>query len=96
MGLESVLPTVCARTPETDFTSPASHPFKVRDWVTSLALQWLRLCLPMQKAWVQSLVEELQSHVPWGQVGVGVYGQNYLCYTIGLGWFSILNTAMCS
>ena len=55
----TVLPTVCARTPETDFTSPASHPFKVRDWVTSLALQWLRLCLPMQKAWVQSLVEEL-------------------------------------
>ena len=30
---------------------------------TSLAVQWLRLCLPMQRAQVGSLVRELRSHV---------------------------------
>ena len=30
----------------------------------SLAVQELRLCLPMQGVWVQSLVRELQSDVP--------------------------------
>ena len=29
-------------------------------------VQWLRLCLPMQEAWVRSLVRELRSHMPWG------------------------------
>ena len=28
--------------------------------------QWLRLCLPMQGAWIQSLVGELRSHMPCG------------------------------
>ena len=31
---------------------------------TSLVIQWLRLCLPMQRLWVQSLVGELRSHMP--------------------------------
>ena len=31
---------------------------------TSLVVQWLRLCFPMQNSWVQSLVGELRSHVP--------------------------------
>ena len=26
-------------------------------------VQWLRLCLPMQGAWVRSLVRELRSHI---------------------------------
>ena len=30
---------------------------------TSLVVQWLRLHLPMQGAWVQSLVGELRSHM---------------------------------
>ena len=29
---------------------------------TSLAVQWPRLCIPMQGMWVQSLVKELRSH----------------------------------
>ena len=33
----------------------------------SLEGQCLRLCLPMQRVWVQSLVGELGSHVPHGQ-----------------------------
>ena len=32
-----------------------------------LAVQWLRLCLPMQGVWVQSLVGELRSHTLQGQ-----------------------------
>ena len=28
--------------------------------------QWLRICLPMQGAWIQSLVGELRSHMPCG------------------------------
>ena len=40
--------------------------FKMRI-VTSLVGQWLRLCLPMQGVWVQSLVGELRSHVSCGQ-----------------------------
>ena len=31
---------------------------------TSLVVQWLRPCLPMQGLWVQSLVRELRSHMP--------------------------------
>ena len=34
---------------------------------TSLEVQWLRLCLPVQGAWVRSLVRELRSHTPHGQ-----------------------------
>ena len=32
-------------------------------WGTSLAVQWLRICLPVQGMWVQSLVGELRSHI---------------------------------
>ena len=31
---------------------------------TSLLVQWLRLCLPMQGVWVQSLVVEIRSQIP--------------------------------
>ena len=34
---------------------------------TSLAVQWLRLCLPMQRVQVQSQLGELSSHMPWDQ-----------------------------
>ena len=33
---------------------------------TSLVVQWLRICLPMQGIQVQSVVRELRSHTPWG------------------------------
>ena len=33
---------------------------------TSLVVQWLRIHLPMQGTWVQSLVGELRSHKPLG------------------------------
>ena len=33
---------------------------------TSLVVQWLRILLPIQGVWVQSLVRELRSHVPRG------------------------------
>ena len=33
---------------------------------TSLVVQWLRICLPVQGTWVQSLVRELRSHMPRG------------------------------
>ena len=35
--------------------------------VTSLVVQWLRIHLPMQGMWVQSLVRELRSHMPRGK-----------------------------
>ena len=35
---------------------------------TSPAVQWLRLHLSMQGMWVQSLIRELGSHMPWGEV----------------------------
>ena len=35
--------------------------------LTSLVVQWLRLCLPMQEVRVRSLVGELRSHMPRGQ-----------------------------
>ena len=31
---------------------------------TSLAVQWLKIHLPVQGMWVQSLVRELGSHMP--------------------------------
>ena len=30
---------------------------------TSLVIQWLKICLPMQGTWVRSLVRELRSHI---------------------------------
>ena len=30
-----------------------------------LVVQWLRICLAMQRTWVQSFVRELRSHMPW-------------------------------
>ena len=46
---------------------------EIRDFVgdpgvgTSLAVQGLRLQLPMQGVWVPSRVRELGYHMPWGQ-----------------------------
>ena len=34
-------------------------------WGTSLVVQGLRICLTIQGMWVQSLVRELKSHMPW-------------------------------
>ena len=34
---------------------------------TFLMIEWLRLHLPMQRVWVQSLFGEVRSHMPWGQ-----------------------------
>ena len=48
--------------------------FKMRI-VTSLVGQWLRLCLPMQGVWVQSLVGELRSHVSCGQKNLKINKQ---------------------
>ena len=42
-------------------------PVKRNLWGTSLVVQCLRLCLPMQGVWVQCLVGKLRSHMPWGQ-----------------------------
>ena len=36
---------------------------------TSLVVQWLRICVPMQEMWVQSLAKELRSHMPWSNQG---------------------------
>ena len=44
--------------------------FEVHQWLAleawalgiSLVAQWLRICLPMQGTWVQSLFRELRSH----------------------------------
>ena len=33
----------------------------------SLVIWWLRLWLPVQGVWVQSLVRKLRSHMPWSQ-----------------------------
>ena len=38
---------------------------KGTDSGTSLVVQWLRVSLAMQGTWVQSLVRELRSHMPW-------------------------------
>ena len=37
------------------------------DLGTLLAVQWLTLCLPVQRVWVQFLLREVSSHIPWGQ-----------------------------
>ena len=41
------------------------HPRRIPG--TSLVVQWLRLHLPMQEMWVQSLAGELRSNMPRGQ-----------------------------
>ena len=46
---------------------------------TSLAVQWLRLCLPMQGVRVQSLVGELRSHRPRGQKNQNIKKQKQYC-----------------
>ena len=49
----------------TSFWLPAFQNLLLR---TSLVVQWLRLCLPMQGTRVQSLIRELGSHMPMGQL----------------------------
>ena len=44
---------------------------------TSLAVQWLRLCLPMQGVQVQSLVGELRSPMPRGQKNQNIKQKQY-------------------
>ena len=44
---------------------------------TSLAVQWLRICLPMQGVWVRSLVGELRSHMPHGQKNQNIKQKQY-------------------
>ena len=44
---------------------------------TSLAVQWLRLCLPMQGVQVRYLVGELRSHVPHSQKNQKVRQKQY-------------------
>ena len=39
----------------------------LRERGTSLVVQWLRLRLPKQGVWVQSLIRELRSHTLLGQ-----------------------------
>ena len=42
----------------------------MEDGGTSLVVQWLRICLPMQGTQVRSLVQELRFHLPVGQLSV--------------------------
>jgi len=39
--------------------------FKIERIITSLVVQWLGICLATQRAQVQSLVEDVRSHMPW-------------------------------
>ena len=55
---------------------------------TSLLIQWLRLCLPMHRVWVQSLIGELRFHMPSGQkkkiyiyIYIYIHIQNWSEYT---------------
>ena len=50
---------------------------------TSLAVQWLGLCLPMQVVGVQSLVREVGSHMPHGQKNQGIQQEQYCDKFIG-------------
>ena len=38
---------------------------------SSLVIEWLIICLPKQGTWIQSLVRELRSHTPKGQLSPG-------------------------
>ena len=38
-----------------------------KDMGTALVAQWLRICLAMQRMWVQSLVGEVRSYMPQGK-----------------------------
>ena len=37
----------------------ASSLYQRKPWWTSLVVQWLRTCLPMQGTWVQSLAQKI-------------------------------------
>ena len=57
--------------------------FPIRIWGnrTSLVVQWLRICLPMQGTWARSWVGELRSHIlggnqAWGTISKPV-SHNY-------------------
>ena len=40
------------------WTSNKPNPISKKNWRTSLVVQWIRICLPMQGTWVRSLVWE--------------------------------------
>ena len=43
------------------------HLSEIKASETSLVVQWLGLCLPMQGVQILSLVEKLRSHLPYAQ-----------------------------
>ena len=51
-----------------EYSLPSESPGKPRRYLgTFLVVQWLKLCLPTQWVYVQSLVRALRSHMPCGQ-----------------------------
>ena len=58
---------------------PPSSTFKNPCDGTSLAVPWLRLRLPIQGLWVQSLVGELRSHMACGQTTKTLKKQRQYC-----------------
>ena len=55
------------KTIEKDCFQRGRHTNERKSRGTSLAVHWLRLCLPVQGLQVWSLVGELRSHMSWGQ-----------------------------
>ena len=55
---------------------------------TSLIVQWLKLPLPMQGLWVQSLVREVISHIPCGKKNQRIKQKQY-CYKFNKGFRKI-------
>ena len=47
---------------------------------TSLVEQYLKICLPMQGTWIQSLVEELRSHMLLGYWAHALQLENPACH----------------
>ena len=62
---DSLLLSLEGSTPLMDFEQNIPY-IRGRGRGTSLVVQGLRICLPMQGMWVQSLVGELRSHISGG------------------------------
>ena len=56
---------------------------------TSLVVQWLGICVPMQDMWVQSLARELRSYMPQGNQGNAQQLEEDPTFAMKLSWATV-------
>ena len=77
-----VITSMLSKPPRKGFSRRKSSSKVSTSWGTSLAVQWSRLHLPMERGQVRSLVGELRCHLPHGRKAKTEDGNNIVTNSI--------------